>query len=155
MKDNDAKALMDRYFAGETTLKEERALGEYFSAGKVAGDLEGYAPLFIYWRQQRRVVAPAHRRKGSARRLPRLLVAIAAAALLLLIANVVHRDQQPAITNFPVAERQPVDWSRYEITDEQEALRFVKTVLSKTSDQLKWGPEIAIRELRGVEDILD
>lgn len=153
MKNTEATTLVERYFAGETTVAEERALATYFAGNEVAENLQQYAPLFGYWQQQRSIAAP--KKKLRPRRLSRTLLAVAAALLLLLVANVVHRSQRPAITAFPVAERQPVDWSQYEITDEREALEFVKTVLSKTSGEMKRGAVITVRELRGVEEILD
>lgn len=38
--------LLDKYFEGDTTLAEEKALKQYFTAGKVAPHLESYASLF-------------------------------------------------------------------------------------------------------------
>jgi hypothetical protein len=83
------------------------------------------------------------------------LLAIAAGLALLLAVNWGLDRGEPDVTEFPVAERQPIDWSRYEITDEEEALRFVRTVLQSTSDRLQQGPEITLRELREVNEILD
>ena len=143
--------LVERYFAGETTRAEETALRDYFHRGPVAPDLEAYAPLFRYWREQAAISAPARRRLP----LRRVLLAFAAALALLLVARTVHRHETPRLSNFPVAERQPVDWSRHEITDEREALRFLHTVFKQTSERITEGPEITLRELRQVERILD
>ena len=150
-----AHQLIERYFAGETSLEEERALKAYFGGDKVAAELVQYTPLFAYWAREAAISAPP--RKGTARRRPLYyyLMAVAAVGLLVLAVWFVDRWQQPDISTFPVAERQPVDWSRHEITDEKEALRFLKTVLSSTSDQLREGPAITVRELREVREILD
>ena len=149
-----ATALLERYFAGETTLAEERDLNQYFQREDIAPEHKSYAPLFAYWDRERQVSAPPRkvtRRIGW----QRTLLAVAAALLLLLAVRGTYLWQQPDLTTFPVAERQPVDWSRHEITDEREAMRFLKTVLETTSDKLNEGPTIAVRELREVRDILD
>ena len=153
MKHTRAKELMDRYFAGQTSLREEQALRDYFTQERVAGELTEYRALFTYWSSQAEVTAPV--RKAERRQLPRWIMAVAAGLLLLLVARLALRSQRPALTGFPVAERQEIDWSRYEITDEKQALQFVRTVLSNTSDRFQSGPRITIRELRGVEEILD
>ncbi len=153
MKHETAHQLIERYFAGETTLAEEGALRDYFRSGNTAPELDAYAPLFRYWELEREVTAPV--RKARARRLLRVVLAIAAALLLLLVARIVHQSQQPPLSSFPVAERQPVDWSRYEITDEKEAMRFLHGVLKTTSEKMQQGPSITLRELREVEEILD
>ncbi len=150
-----ATALLERYFAGETTLAEERDLQTYFrNPADVPPELASYAPLFAYWDQERQVSAPPRK---VTRRLnwQRTLLAVAAALLLLLAVRGTYLWQQPDLTTFPVAERQPVDWSRHEITDERAAIRFLKTVLETTSDKLNEGPTITVRELREVRDILD
>ena len=155
MTPNRAHQLIERYFAGQTTLEEERALRHYF-AGEVAPELLRYAPLFTYWTQEAAVSAPPGVRRVVRRRtLFRYLSGVAAAALLVLAVWLTDRWQQPRVSTFPVAERQAVDWSRYEITDEREALRFLKEVLGSTSAQLREGPAITVRELHEVREILD
>ncbi len=149
-----ATELIERYFAGETTLEEEAHLKTYFRTREVTPELRKYAPLFLYWDAELAVSAPI-KRSAPVRRLPRRLLAIAAALLLLLTVQFVHQQQKPDVSSFPVAQRQPVDWSRHEITDEEEAMRFLKTVLKQTSEKLTQAPAITIRELREVERILD
>ncbi|PPK87804.1 hypothetical protein CLV84_0757 [Neolewinella xylanilytica] len=154
MKHAQATELIERYFAGSTSLEEEAALKAYFRNGDVAPQLQHYAPLFHYWEAELATTAPP-KRTAPVRKLPRRLLAVAAAILLLLTVQFVHRQQAPDVTGFPVAQRQPVDWSRHEITDEKEAMRFLKKVLKNTSENLTKAPEITIRELREVERILD
>lgn len=59
-----AKALLDQYFEGETTLAEEQELRDYFAAGDVADELRQYAPLFRFAASERELV-------GSRVQLPR------------------------------------------------------------------------------------
>lgn len=153
MKKEKAHELVERYFAGQSSLEDERALRAYFATGEVTEELRPYAPLFAYWERERGITAPM--RKKGIRRLPRLLLALAAALLLFLIARGIHQQQQPSLNAFPVAERQPVDWSRYEITDKAEAVRVLKVSLNITGKQAERAPNIALRQLRTLEDILD
>ncbi|NJB86849.1 hypothetical protein GGR26_002626 [Lewinella marina] len=154
MNHERATALVERYFAGETTLAEEAALKDYFrTADPVAEELKPYAPLFGYWEREARITAPPARRRR--RRLPRVLLALAAALLLLLVVRGVHRMYAPPLSDFPVAERAPaVDWSRHEIKDEEEAMRFLRTVLNTTSQHMTRGTAITLRELRKADQIL-
>ena len=129
-----ATALLERYFAGETTLAEERDLQIYFrDAADVPPELASYAPLFAYWDRERQVSAPPRK---ATRRLnwQRALLAVAAALLLLLAVRGTYLWQQPNLTTFPVAERQPVDWGRYEITDRAEAARTLRAALTLTGE---------------------
>jgi hypothetical protein len=156
MNHQRATELIERYFAGETSPQEEADLHTYFRSDNVAPELTTYTPLFQYWERERQIKAPARvARLRPRRRLPRRLIGIAAGIALLLVANWIHRLEEPHVTDFPVAERQAVDWSRYEITDEEEALEFVRSVLKSTSSNLQQGPRITLRELREVHEILD
>ena len=155
MNHQRATELIERYFEGETTLQEEADLKNYFLRADVDPALEVYALLFRYWDRESEVRAPQRIGTARRRRLPRLLLALAAALALLLVARTVHRWENPKITTFPVAERQPVDWSRHEITDEKEAMRFLHGVLKSTSERMTQAPEITLREMREVERMLD
>ncbi|ALJ06426.1 hypothetical protein APS56_15345 [Pseudalgibacter alginicilyticus] len=46
---NDIKKLIEKYENGETSLKEEANLKDYFSQEKVASELEVYKPLFTHF----------------------------------------------------------------------------------------------------------
>ena len=155
MNHQQANELIERYFAGETSREEERKLKDYFGAGAVSPELEAYRPLFAYWAEEAAVLAPPRSGRQRVRRLPRILLAIAASLLLVVLVRFVHRREAPAVGSFPVAQRTEVDWSKHEITDEEEALRFLKTVLKSTSENITRAPELTIRELRQVERILD
>jgi hypothetical protein len=46
METKEVGVLLQRYFEGESTLEEDRALEAYFSGGNVAPELLGYAEFF-------------------------------------------------------------------------------------------------------------
>lgn len=154
MKHERATLLLERYFEGKTSLQEEQALRDYFRQENVADHLTGYAPLFQYWDREAAIMAPPRRQTRRRRMLLRTLMAVAAALLFVLVAREVSHLQNPALNDFPVANRTAVDWSRHEITNEKEALLFLRNVLKTTSRQVTQGPVITLRELREVEKIM-
>ncbi|MEO0733230.1 MAG: hypothetical protein AAFZ52_10375 [Bacteroidota bacterium] len=153
MKPQTAKALLERYFAGETSLAEERDLRAYFLGDQVAPELEEHRPLFAYWQVRTEVPAALPRR----RRLPRLLAATAAAIALLLTANVWLPVQPPIDSSPMVAEAQPktIDWSQYEVTEPEAALRILRSTLKTASTELNRAPRAAAAQLRTVANSLD
>ncbi|WP_020566892.1 hypothetical protein [Neolewinella persica] len=154
MTHTTAKTLLDRYFLGETTLEEEEQLRAYFRAGDIHPDLAPYPPLFSYWEQAGEIVAPKVRRPAIQRRLPvRWLAAVAAAVVMLLCLHTWF-NQQPDLSSFPIAEAQPIDWSKYEVTDPEEAYRLLRGALKTASSEINRGPEITIRELGEVRRML-
>lgn len=55
---SDIQALLDRYWEGETTLEEERALKQYFNSGKVDERLKAVAPLFQVLQKEQVIQLP-------------------------------------------------------------------------------------------------
>jgi len=52
---SDIQTLLDRYWEGETTLEEERALKAYFASGQVDERLRSIAPLFQALREEQTI----------------------------------------------------------------------------------------------------
>lgn len=46
---DEAKALIKRFFDGDTSIKEEQMLYAYFATGKAQSDLQQYAPMFGWY----------------------------------------------------------------------------------------------------------
>jgi len=49
------KQLLDKYWAGESTLEDEKNLAAYFHAGQVDEAFKAFQPLFDYFDQERQV----------------------------------------------------------------------------------------------------
>lgn len=80
MKDLDN--ILERYFEGETSLKEEEALRQYFSQGNIDAKYQHYAPLFGFFTEEREALAAVTPEKKKVRRLPHHIWSGIAAGIL-------------------------------------------------------------------------
>ena len=102
---------------------------------------------------------PHHlRRPRTLRRARRLYAAAVAAAVALLITAALALFLRAPTHDTPVlAEATPtptaIDWSRYEITDPDEAGRITQRALANVSTRLRRGSRIASREVGRIETI--
>lgn len=155
------KTLLERYFQGETSVEEERLLRRYFSGEGVDQRLRQYAPLFrLFYREQQEKLdenkagqilaqlpaGPANRISLSTRRYSRLLQ-IAASLVLIVGLYWAYQYRQP------VEQTAEVDWSKYEITDEREALDITRNALLKVSKSLNEGASTAADKLDRMQEI--
>lgn len=154
MTHTTAKLLLDRYFLCETSLEEEEQLRAYFRAGDIHPDLAAYPPMFSYWEASGGITAPPARRPAAQRRLPiRWLTAAAAAASIFLCLNTWF-GQQPDLTGFPMAQAKTVDWSKYEVTDPEEAYRILRGALKTASTELNRAPRLTLEEIGEVRKLM-
>jgi len=58
MEHEEIKALLEKYWAAETTLEEEKRIAAYFQRGEVDPVLEPYRAFFDYIEEETTVVAP-------------------------------------------------------------------------------------------------
>ena len=118
MKDyNDIQALLNRYWDGEATLEEERALKDYFASGEVDPRLAPEAPFFQALREEQAVQSPSISIKASAT--PQMYSTwqrwAAAAAVIGMVAvggwwmNRQGLDNQASVAHQPVIEQPRVD----------------------------------------------
>lgn len=159
---NTAKTLLDRYFAGTSTLEEEAQLRTYFQQDEVPTELEPYRPLFQFFTQagQQQTSAGFAERlqklptSRPSQRMPRLRpiwyrIAVAAMVVLAIAAWMLMPEQE---TNNK--QTAAIDWSQYEPQDEEEALRITTSALRKTSSSLRRGMQAASNELEGVKKLV-
>lgn len=153
---NEVKALLDRYFAGETTLAEEARLRAYFQRPDVPPEWLPYQPLFVYWAAEREQVPSARfdARLATAPPQPPLRVAWRRPARLrrLAVAAALVAALTVGYAVWPVAQAEDkavaaIDWSEYEPKDEAEAMRQIQVALSKTATSLQHGMRTASEQL--------
>lgn len=155
MTHTTAKLLLERYFLCETTPEEEAQLRAYFRAGDIHPDLAAYPPMFAYWDASGSITAPAGQRPAAQRRLPGRWLAAAAAAAALVFGLSTWFNYQPELTGgFPVAAAQPIDWSKYEVTDPEEAYRILRGALKTASTELNRAPRLTLEEIGEVRKLM-
>ena len=155
-KNMDYKTLIEKYFAGETTLEEERSLKAYFrNEASVEDGLKGYAPLFRFFEDEQARGLPAGfdqqvttQLTTPARRFRlnpiRIAVAATIAALALLAATLVYLEVTPAPEPAPVAA---IDWSKYEPKTPEEAYKLMRATLMKVSSEMNRGVGLAAEKV--------
>lgn len=144
-----AQELLDRYFAGESSLAEEASLRAYFSSGEVAPEHQPFQPLFDYWTAAADVTAPPAKaivRKPARLRSLRWVLSAAAAVLLLLVANAWCNQQPTETTDGPYAgsafpidptpQPKTIDWSKYEVSADAAGYRALRGALKTASTAL-------------------
>lgn len=148
--------LLDKYFAGETSLSEEQQLKNYFSGSDIAPDLKEYTPLFQYFSHAREqqlsndfddklfqtiesleqkeeaIVKPI--KTAKIRKLNFKFASRIAAALLIALAAwwaypEINKTQETAA----------IDWSKYEVKTAEEAYNTTLMALTKTSYEMNVG----------------
>ncbi|HFS67386.1 MAG TPA: hypothetical protein ENK67_04155 [Flavobacteriia bacterium] len=55
---NNIEKILDKYFDGETSQKEEIILKEYFAKSDIPAHLEPYQAMFAYFAQNKKEIAP-------------------------------------------------------------------------------------------------
>ncbi|MCC6726384.1 MAG: hypothetical protein IT258_17890 [Saprospiraceae bacterium] len=155
------KALLEKYFDGETSLEEEAQLRAYFNSEAVDDELKMYQPLFQHFTQEHeqalpddfderlfQQLEPAEAKVVKMRTWPRQLLRIAAVGAVLLVAMVAIWKPNPT---------QPlqasIDWSKYEITDEQKAYEETVKALRLVSSKLNKGKHKASEEMEKMEKV--
>jgi len=153
----DYKTLIEKYFAGETTLEEEKSLKAYFrNEALVEEGLKKYAPLFRFFEDEQARVLPtgferqvATQLTGQSRRRfqlspIRIAVAAAIAALALVAVSLVFREVASAPETAPVAA---IDWSKYEPKTPEEAYKITRAALMKVSGEMNRGAKLAAEKI--------
>lgn len=161
MEYQEIKKLLDRYFEGNSSLEEERLLRRYFSGSEVDERLKEYSPMFRFFRQQQTAALSEAKAaellrtipQVSAKRLPLrsragMWVLRVAAMLLIAVGMWWAYQEQTAGT-----ETASVDWSKYEITNEEEALRITRGALFQVSKTLNEGANTAAGKLDKMQEI--
>ena len=155
------KAIIEKYFEGETSLEEEARLRDYFSNDPVDEDLKAYQPMFQHFVAEREQVladdfdealfqkmeAPEHK-IVQMRNWPRQLLRIAAVGAVVVAAMIFLQK-----SNSTQAQQASIDWSKYEITDEKMAYDETVKALKLLSSKLNKGTKKATDEMEKMEKV--
>ena len=156
------KALIEKYFEGETSLEEEARLRDYFNSGQeVPDDLREFQPLFQHFSTEREQVLSddfdevlfqkmdtTETKVVQMRTWPRQLLRVAAVGTVLVVAMIFLQK-----TNTTQAQQASIDWSKYEIKDEKVAYEETVKALKLLSSKLNKGTKKASDEMRQMEKV--
>ncbi len=154
------KALVEKYWTGETSLEEEKALVTYFNSDSVDEELLSYAPMFQYWDKAKKTTLkqPLENLLVKERSmLNRLKVrskrfgyrSIAATILVLILVGFGYQQMQLPSK----AERMATYWANKEIKDPREAFLKTKAALLLVSKKLNKGRETALQQVSKVQQV--
>lgn len=155
------KALIEKYFEGETSLEEEARLRAYFNGEEVSEDLKVYQPLFEHFATEQsqelsadfdqKLFQKLENQGGKIVQLrvwPKYLLRVAAVAAVLLVALV--------FVSKPTSSAQQtaaIDWSKYEVKDEKVAYEETVKALKLLSSKLNKGTKKAGEEIKELEKV--
>ena len=165
------RQLLDRYEAAETSIEEERQLKAALLRDDLSPEFEPYRTWFAA--QKVLAKAQASERPGPwakaeagkeaavrpmrSRRFYGL--SIAASILLAALSLGIWSwwssslpSSQP-VASFPIETPKPIDWSKYEVTDPQEAARITQAALAQVSTRLAHGSNLTQREIARLQPI--
>lgn len=160
--DKDIKSLLEKYFEGESSLREEKILRDYFSHNEVEESLRPYQPLFRFFQSERKgqvgkvfaerlfaLPEKENKHKANIRKLIPLLRRIA--AVLLLSGGIwwIYQSNWQEKTGTHTA----IDWSKYEAKSPEEAFKITQTALLKISSELNQGASRAAIEVNKIQKI--
>lgn len=160
---NTIKALLDRYFEGETSLEEESLLRQYFQQEDIPAEWANYQSLFQFFqREGEKGTSPEFDEKlrnSGNKNAPLKVISLrsrrlwraAAAAVILLAAGLWFIKPLSPGEDTAVAS---IDWSQYEPKSDEEALRLTKTAIFKASKAMRQGIQTAAEEIEGVKKIM-
>jgi len=143
--------LLEKYFRAETTLDEEARLRSYILSEEVADDLRQYRPLFQFFKEEKEhslsegfeekllteMQQPAKTVRLNSWRGTLLRVAVIVAVLI------------GAFLLLPVQQhkQQAIDWSKYEVTDEQQAYQETMKALELLAEKLGKGAKTTTKSM--------
>lgn len=161
--------LLDRYFAGTTTLEEERTLKAYFQTETVAPEHESWRPFFQFLEEEAEVEMsdsfterlleqlqdetaeedPISMVNNPRRRIVPMIARMAAIAAVLIVAMTLVPRLWDA--EKPVDQTAEVDWEEIATQDEELAFEEAKAALLLLSSKLNGGTGKAADQLKRVK----
>lgn len=130
--------LIEKYFAGESTLAEEAQLREFFNQPNIPEHLRSYQPLFQFFKVEKEIQAPlTWKTKTTDNQIVQLksvrfYVSRIAAVLVLTVGIWMTYTSLHTTEN----QDQAINWEQYEETDPEKALEETKAALLLLSQKL-------------------
>ncbi|GHV57404.1 hypothetical protein FACS1894182_06140 [Bacteroidia bacterium] len=131
MKDyTNIQELIDKYFEGLTSLKEEETLREYFRGRDIPEEWKAYQPLFRYFSEERQKTEKKQRIPRSIR----LWMSVAAAACVLLFFGL--KLTSPAPNHLSAYSMMYIDGKKYTDIEliQVEALKALENLSENRED---------------------
>jgi hypothetical protein len=151
MEDHKIRALLDKYWEGETSLEEEQNLRSYFSSSQVADEFLPFSPLFNYYQEAQHVKMSGEIKSPDLPQVPgktislRWLINVAASIAIFIVMFFVNKhSKSPAIDQYA-----------YEDTfqDPQQAYDEVKRALLFVSSKMNKGVNTAAYSLEKMQPL--
>ena len=158
----EVEALLDKYWACETSLEEEERLKDFFSGGDVPENLLPYVPMFQYYHEMRsRKTSDAFEKNildrieknnivGGKQRYVYRLSKIAAAVLLVLSFIFIH-------DRYMKVKEDAISFAKDTFEDPNDALDEARRVLLMVSSRMNQGTAtlVKVNEFNKVEEIFE
>lgn len=154
MDKNTIKKLLDRYFEGASSIKEEQLLKTYFTSNNIDSEFEEFKHLFAFFAHEKQIKTSSSFELPSIRK-PAKTVQLRArrwAAAAILVLSISSWYFMNNSTNKKQLSQQ-IDWSKYEPKTEQQAIQLTLEAFKKTSSAMRQGTRAVgneVRELKGL-----
>lgn len=136
MEDHKIRALLDKYWEGETSLEEEQNLRSYFASSQVAEEFLPFSPLFNYYQEAQHVrmnkeIKPPELPQISRKTVSlRWLINVAASLVIFIAMFFINRySKAPATDQYAYQDTYQDPQQAYD--EVKKALLFVSTKMNK------------------------
>ena len=159
--------LLEKYWAGETSLQEEDQLRAYFSGEKIAAEHLLFVEAFAYQNEISKATLPtafddlilAEIEGRSTAKVVRpvfgyrKLLAIAAALLFMISASVLLLKKPPPSENFAEIPHLIINGKVYYPATEAEAYKLTKQALLLVSSKMTKEPKASLKSIKKIEKV--
>lgn len=152
--------ILEKYFAGHTTLEEEAELSAFFRKGDLPAEWRPYQAIFQFREAAAAISMPRelevaieqdidHLAATAVRRLPRRSFLRYAAAIAVLLIGLAWWLQEEPATPTTAA----IDWSKYEPENPEEAVVAYQNALRQLSKAMYTGASSAAQNVKRIEPV--
>lgn len=168
MKQQQIQSLLDKYFAGESSLQEEAQLRQLLQQEPLSEEHQAYQQWFQLLEEESNLslgddfdlkvmqaIETSVKPAVKIRRLSVSWVLRVAAVFALLAAGLWWMTRSNAIVEEPVvvAEAKVIDWSKYEPKTPEEAFQVTRKALRRVATGFNEGTSIATESIGKMEEM--